>query len=88
MSENAPQKASPEDIAKLRALAENWEALTKRFGELHYQKKLVEIELKQVDAALDDLENERQAVVTTLQQQFGSAGAIDLTTGDFIPDTP
>ena len=82
------KKASSEDIAALRTLSENWDVLTKRFGELHYQKKLVDNELKHVDSALDELEKERQSVVTSLQQQFGSAGTIDLTTGDFIPDTP
>jgi hypothetical protein len=83
---DTPKQASSEDLAKLRRIAEEWEVFTKQYGELHYQQKVVAIELKEVDEALDKLEKERRELVTKLQTELGSNGTIDLTTGEFIPD--
>jgi hypothetical protein len=80
------RKATPEQLAHLRELQEKWDRLTKRYGELHFQEKLVKQEKDAVDTALEELEAERIAAVEKLQQDFGSTGTINLQTGDFTPE--
>jgi hypothetical protein len=79
-------KVSPEDLKVLQSLQETWELLTKRFGELHYEKKMVDTEMAAIDKAFDDLESKRSEVVNRLQSTFGKTGTVNLQTGDFLPD--
>lgn len=85
MSEE-PKKVSEEDLVALRNLQSTWEVLTKRFGELHYEKKMVEIEMTQIDNAFDELETQRSQIVGRLQDGLGK-GTVNLQTGEFIEET-
>jgi hypothetical protein len=80
------KKVSEEQLTILRDLQKHFDHLTKRFGELHFQEKLVKQEKDEVDQALDSLELNRRNTVFALQEQFGSTGTVDLSTGEFIPD--
>ena len=80
------KKATPEQLQRLTDLQQQWDQLTKRFGELHFQKKLVGQELDEIDAALDTLEVNRRAAVQELEAAFGSTGTINLKTGEFTPE--
>lgn len=80
------KKVSDEELAGLRGLQDQFDILTKKLGELHFQKKMIDRELVSVDSELDVLEANRVATVTRLQTEFGSTGTINLATGEFVPD--
>lgn len=76
----------PEDEHTLLVSLQNrFNELTVRYGELHYQKKSLEAELKMVDAAFDELEAERFNAVNKMQEKYG-VGRVSLVTGEFTPD--
>ena len=77
---------SPEDLKILRSLQETWEVLTKRYGELYYEKKMVDAEMKRIDEGLDELEAKRIDVVARVQTTFGKTGSVNLQTGEFLAD--
>lgn len=81
----SPIKLDPEELKPFEELQARWEVLTKQYGELHYQKKGIEAELLLTDAQLDQLDEDRFAVVQRLQQKYGD-GQIMLSTGEFWPD--
>ena len=80
-------KLTEEERNELVQLQSDWNELTKKYGELHYQKKLVGSDLITVDAALDNLDVQRTDAVKRLQDKYGT-GQVNLSTGDFIPDAP
>jgi hypothetical protein len=86
MPETDVKTVSPERLNALRTLQAEFDVLTKRMGELHYQKKLITRETARIDEALDELELRRANEVSELQAEFNSTGTINLTTGEFIPD--
>lgn len=81
-----PFKLPEDEYTLLVSLQKKWNELTKRFGELHYQKKGIEAELILTDNALDELDAERFDVVKRLQEKYG-IGQVNLATGTFIPDS-
>jgi DNA transposition AAA+ family ATPase len=81
------KKLTEEEYTLLISLQNRWNELTKRFGELHYQKKGIDAEITLTDQALDDLDSERFEVVKRLQDTYG-VGQVNLATGEFIPDAP
>jgi len=80
-------KLPEEEYSLLISLQTRWNDLTKRYGELHYQKKTVEAELQMTDTSLDELDSERFELVKRLQDKYG-VGQVNLATGEFIPDAP
>jgi len=80
-------KLPEEEYSLLISLQTRWNELTKRYGELHYQKKTTEAELQMTDVSLDELDSERFELVKRLQDKYG-VGQVNLTTGEFIPDAP
>jgi chaperonin cofactor prefoldin len=84
MSEN--QKITPEQLTALKTLQEQWNQYTKAYGELSYQKRLLEAELKNVEDAFDELDAKRLEISNQIQGAFGTTGHVDLTTGEFVPD--
>ena len=81
-----PFKLLEEEYVILVSLQRRWNELTKKYGELHYQKKGIEAEVILTDQALDELDGERFEAVQRLQEKYGS-GQVDLATGTFIPDS-
>lgn len=79
------KKLTEEEKSNLLNLQSRWNELTKRFGELHYQKKSIEADLLLTDQALDDLDSERFEVVKQLQEKYG-VGQVNLSSGIFIPE--
>lgn len=86
MQSEEKKKIDESDRSLLIGLQQRWEALTKRLGELHYSKILLEMEEKSLDAELRGLELDRQKVVEEFQEKYG-IGDVDLDTGEFIPAT-
>jgi len=80
-------KLPEEEYSLLISLQTRWNELTKRYGELHYQKKTVDAELQMTDTSLDELDSERFELVKRLQDKYG-VGQVNLATGEFIPDAP
>lgn len=73
-----------EERGELVQLQASWNDLTKKYGELHYQKKLVDADLLTVDAALENLDVQRTDAVNRLQTKYG-IGQVNLETGQFTP---
>jgi DNA transposition AAA+ family ATPase len=82
-----PINLPEEELQLLVSLQSKWNELTKRFGELHFQRKGLEAELQITDEELDLLDQERVDVVKRLQDKYGQ-GVVNLATGEFIPDDP
>ena len=82
-----PIKLPDEELQLLVSLQAKWNELTKKFGELHFQRKGLEAELQITDEELDLLDQERVDVVKRLQDKYGQ-GVVNLATGEFIPDAP
>ena len=80
-------KLPDDEFQQLMDLQSRWSELTKQYGELHYQKKVVESELSSIDVSLEQLDAERFDVITKLQEKYG-AGQVNLTTQEFITYTP
>lgn len=80
-------KLTDEERNELVQLQSDWNELTKKYGELHYQKKLVDSDLIAVDSALDNLDVQRTDAVKRLQDKYG-VGQVNLQTGQFTPDVP
>lgn len=81
------KKLTDEEYSLLVGLQNRWNELTKKFGELHYQKKGIDAEITLTDQSLDELDSERFEVVKRLQDTYG-VGQVNLATGEFIPDAP
>lgn len=82
-------KVTPEELKKLQEVQIKFTVLTRRFGELHFQKKLIDFEMAEVDEEMAKLEDERIQVMTELQTKYG-AGSIDINTGLLVlaPTSP
>lgn len=77
-------KLSEEEHSLLIGLQNRWEELKYRFGDLHYQKKSIKLELRQIDDSFEKLDAERLEVVKQLQDKYG-VGHVNLLTGEFTP---
>lgn len=72
-------KITDERLNALREIQEQYDIITKRYGEIAYEMKMIE-------QAFTDLEAERRNITSVIQTEMGTTGAVDLTTGVFIPD--
>lgn len=79
------QKLLPEEQQKLLELQNRWTFLTRKYGELFYQSKLIQRELSKISDALDQLEDDRVTTINQLQTKYG-AGQIDINNGVFVSD--
>jgi CDP-diacylglycerol pyrophosphatase len=80
-----PKKLDEQEVQELKEFSARWDLLTKRLGELHYQKKAVDAELMVTEEALDKLDQERYDALNKLQTKYGT-GQLNLTAGTFTPD--
>ena len=78
---------SAEGLQQLKDIQVAYERITKHYGELFYQKKLLERELSETEGMMEQLEAQRVEVTSKLQQDFGGPGTVNLETGEFIPAT-
>lgn len=72
------KKVSDEQLEELRGIQQQYDLITKRYGELTY-------ELRVIEKAMDELETQRVTAVYAIQDVMGSVGAVDLSTGEFTP---
>ena len=79
-------KLEDSEYNALLDLQRQWNALTAKFGELHYQKKIIETDLNTVDTNLDTIDQNRSDLLKKLQEKYG-VGQINLATGEFISST-
>ena len=84
MESQEKRKIDETDREHLIGLQMRWESLTKRLGELHYSKILLDMEEQSLDKELRELEQDRRKVVEEFQEKYG-LGDVDLDTGEFIP---
>ena len=76
---------SQEELESLRKLQQDWNILTKRWGEISYEQRIIEKELKLILENIDNLETVRQKLTDVLQDKYKFNGSIDLDTGEFTP---
>ena len=84
MSEHV--KVTDEELNILSSIQNQWNQLIRQYGELQFQKHGIDAELKAAYESLDQLDIERFNQIKQLQERYGR-GQVDLTTGEFIPDS-
>jgi hypothetical protein len=70
---------SNEQLEILRNLNDQYDILTKRYGEIAYEKLVIE-------QAFLVVESERVEITQKIQTEMGTSGTVDLETGIFSPD--
>jgi chromosome segregation ATPase len=80
------KKVTEEQLNQLQEMQDRWNKLTKYLGELMYQKRSIDTEIKSVDIEFDRLDSERVQLSQTIQESFGTTGTVNLSTGEFEPD--
>jgi len=81
-----PVTLTQEEMNRLSSFQDRFNVSTKRYGEIAFQMKLLQNEMKQVETEMDNIEEERLIMMEDLQKKYG-AGSIDLVTGEFTPAT-
>jgi adenine-specific DNA methylase len=79
-------KVTDTHLEALRELQSTFDEITKRYGELQFQKIMINDEMEGISVKMRELEHHRNAMVITLQEAYGSTGQVNLQTGEFIPD--
>lgn len=75
---------SDEELEKLKNLQDSYSQIVNRHGELHFQKKVIEMEQESLDNEYMKLLNDRENIVRELQSKYGQ-GFVDINTGVFTP---
>lgn len=82
------KKVTPEELQKLKDLQAQFEALTKKYGELRYELVTLQLAMQEIDNAFAQLDSTRRSLVQTLEERFQAPGTISLETGEFVPTVP
>jgi hypothetical protein len=90
MSENVT--LSKEELESLQSFSVRYDGITRQYGQVQFQRMLIEDQLKEVDKLMDSLETEmknveadRQSTMRSLNEKYGD-GSIDLQSGTFVPN--
>ena len=75
---------TPEEIESLKSIQTTFNSLTLRFGELHYERNVIDREISGIETSLVELEKHRDNVLKALQEKYGQ-GRLDIESGKFIP---
>lgn len=78
-------RLSDEELNQLKATEQGYHALTKEYGELEYQKALLNSRLEELKKLFFDLEQERTTLMNSLTEKYGN-GQVDINTGEFRPE--
>lgn len=81
-----PSIVSPEQLAQLQKINDTYLSLTQEYGVVKYEQLLLNAQLTDIESQMMELEVSRIQAIQLLQEQFGSAGTVDLETGAFIPE--
>jgi hypothetical protein len=79
-----PSSILPEELKQVQDVQAQFSSLTRRYGELHFQKKFIDEEMVNIDEEMLNLETRRVEIMTNLQNKYGT-GTIDVANGTFIP---
>jgi hypothetical protein len=82
MSDN--KKITDEELAQIKALQAGFLTLSRQFGDLSFQKLVLENALDEAKKQLAALEETRRAFTAKLQEDYGN-GTVNLETGEFVP---
>ena len=77
----------PEELKQIQDVQTKFSQMTRKYGELHFQKKFIDAEMFDIDAEMINLENTRIELMTALQEKYGP-GSIDVSNGVFTPVSP
>lgn len=79
-------KISDENLKQLQELQVRFEQLTFVYGDLHNKKRMLEGQIAAIETEIDSLERARESFSNALKNEMGSAGTVNLETGEFTPD--
>jgi len=79
-----PVSIIPEELKQIQDVQTQFTILSRRYGELHFQKKIIDDEMLNIDDEMITLENKRTEIMTALQEKYGT-GTINIVDGSFIP---
>lgn len=80
------KRLTDDQVQEIRKLQFDVDATLRQYGMLHLQKKIIDAEIAGVEQGIEQLEQQRIALITKIQEQFGSTGSINLDTGEFVSD--
>lgn len=78
-------KLTDEELQKVKEFSDKYFANTQKYGELHYQRKLLNNEIELVEKDMELIDDERKQLTSQLSAKYG-IGSVDLTTGIFNPE--
>lgn len=79
------QKFTDQEIEQIQQIQQNAQIIFRNMGQLQFQKKVVEAQIKQVEQTHSDLIKSETDLIDGLRQKYGE-GSLDLSTFEFIPD--
>lgn len=75
-----------DELAQVRSFQDRYTLITRRSGELAFQKMLLEREENDIKTEMTRIEESRIALLEALNRKYG-AGSINMETGEFTPAT-
>lgn len=79
------QKFTEEEINQIQQIQQNAQAIFRNMGQLQFQKRALENQIKQVEDNHTQLIEEETKVINSLREKYGD-GSLDLNTFEFIPE--
>ena len=78
------KKFSQEELEKISEIKSNYDAITLRMGQLHFELDSLNKEKNSLEAAFDENRESEVAFAQQLTQKYGK-GSLDISTGIFTP---
>mgnify|MGYP003154746588 FL=1 len=78
------KKFSQEELEKINEIKSNYDAITLRMGQLHFELDSLNKEKNDLEVAFDENRKSEVAFAQQLTQKYGK-GSLDISTGIFTP---
>ena len=78
------KKFSQEELDKINEIKSNYDTITLRMGQLHFELDSLTKEKNSLEAAFDENRESEVAFAQQLTQKYGK-GSLDISTGIFTP---
>ena len=78
------KKFSQEELEKISEIKSNYDTITLRMGQLHFELESLKKEKNNLEAAFNDNRESEIAFAQQLTQKYGK-GSLDISTGIFTP---
>ena len=78
-------KITDAELAQIKSLQAGFLTLSRQYGELSFQKLVLENALDEAKKQITALEDARRVFTAKLQEDYGN-GTVNLETGEFVPN--